>query len=545
MLEQMRRSSQSLLIYLLFGVIVVVFVFSFGPQAQSGCESGGLGSNFAARVGDATLSQNDFRYGFLLVGGSQYPTQVARQRRLKETVMDELIKRELLAEEAERMGFRVSEHEVEDMLLEAKIVGLGFEQTVPSMQKDGRFDYELFKRFVQFQLAMTPKAFIEEQRRELLANRARQVLRGSVNVSPEEVKDDFVRKNNQVNVEYVRFPVRRYEAEVEPTPEEVKAFSDKNETKLKETYTQRKFLYEKAPKERKLRQLLVKLDPGATPEATAAAQKKADELAGRLKKGEPFEKVASAASDDPRTKAKGGLLGWRREGATTLGPENEAKVWAAKDGEVVGPLKATDGFYLVAAEGTREGDISFEQVRLELAEEQLRAERAKEKARADADAAIAKAKGAKDKALKDLFPATPDKLAGADAKPSAEETGLFARRGTAVEGIGSSPELAKAVFDLSAEQPFAGPIEVSGSYVVVKLKERKQADLAEFEKKKAELMTEAAAMKGEGVLEEWAMRRCQEAKGAKDITVNREILRYDDSTDPVPYEPCTPPLRLF
>ena len=70
---------------------------------------------------------------------------------------------------------------------------------------------------------------------------------------------------------------------------------------------------------------------------------------------------------------------------------------------------------------------------------------------------------------------------------------------------------------------------MAGSYVIVKLKERKEADLAEFEKKKGELMHEAALVRGEEVLAEWTQRRCQEAKEAKRIRVNNEILRYDEA----------------
>ena len=41
MLEQMRRSSQSLLIYVLFGIVIAVFIVNFGPQSPGGCESVG------------------------------------------------------------------------------------------------------------------------------------------------------------------------------------------------------------------------------------------------------------------------------------------------------------------------------------------------------------------------------------------------------------------------------------------------------------------------------------------------------------------------
>jgi len=554
MLEQMRRSSQSLLIYVLFGIVIAVFVINFGPQSGSGCDAGvANNASFAAKVDGREISSQDYRYGYFLMGGGQAPAEIARARRLKETVMDRLIERELLAREAARMGFRVSDEEVEDFIAEAKIIALGFEQPLPFVQKEGKFDYELFRRFVLYQLGMTPRGFIEQQRREMLAQRVRQLLRGGANVSVDEIKTDFVRRGNQVNIEYVRFSVRKYEEEIEPTGPEIEAHAKANEAKLKELYESRKFLYEKAPKERKLRQILVKVDSGASADASEAAKKKAEALAARVRRGETFAAVAKAASEDNASQRRGGEIGWKRQGTTTLGAEMEGKLWAAKDAELVGPMKGADGWYLAVAEGTREGDIPFDAVKLDLAGEQLRGDRAKARAKADADAALVKAKAAQAKALKDVFPAPADKdkdpaksKAQAKAKtpeaPAAEETGLFTRRGAVVEGIGTSPELAKAVFELTPEAPFAGPVEVAGSYIVVKLKERKQADMAEFENKRLDLMRQAAQAKGEEIVDEWALRRCQEAKDAKRIDVNRELLRYEAGPEgTVAYEPCTPP----
>jgi peptidyl-prolyl cis-trans isomerase D len=552
MLEQMRRSSQSLLIYILFGILIAVFIINFAPQSMGGCE--GRQANLqsdAAKVGNRTLSVQDFNFGYLLVGGGSASPQIARQRRLKESIMDKLIERELLAQEGERLGFRVSDEEVEDMIADSKMIGLGYEQPMPA-QKDGKFDYDLFRRFSLYQLGMSPRTFIEEQRREILAARVRNLIRSGVNVSLDEVKADFLRRGNQVNVEYVRFPVRRYETEIEPTAAEVESHVKANEAKLKELYTQRKFLYEKAPKERKLRQILVKVDPGASGDADAAAKKKAEGLAARLKKGEAFAAVAKATSEDATTKGRGGDLGWKRQGTTALGPALETKVWAAKEGEVIGPEKAADGYYLVVAEGTREGNLSFDTVKAELAEDQLRQEKAKARAKADAEAALAKAKGATGKTLKDLFPAPSDKdkdktkvSDAAATTPQAEETGLFIRRGANVEGIGLSNDLAKAVFALTTEAPYAGPVEVSGSYVIAKLKERKNPDLAEFEKKKLDLLRDASLVKGEEIVAEWSLRRCAEAKEAKRLDVNRDLLKYEAGPEGVvAYEPCAPAPRF-
>jgi hypothetical protein len=120
----------------------------------------------------------------------------------------------------------------------------------------------------------------------------------------------------------------------------------------------------------------------------------------------------------------------------------------------------------------------------------------------------------------------------------AEETGLFARRGTVIEQIGDSPELAKAAWSLKADTPLAGPFEIAGSYVVVRLKERKDPDPQDLEKKKDELQRDAELAKWNEVFTDWVKSRCLEVKGAGRITVNRTLLRYEDSQDLPPYDIC-------
>jgi peptidyl-prolyl cis-trans isomerase D len=601
MLEQMRKSSQSLLIYILFGIVIAVFIINFGPQSRGGCEGPNTaGEHYAAKVSGDVISTSDFRYGFLVLGGAQYPANIAKQQRLKETVMDKLIDRELLAQEAERLGFVVTDEEVEDLIAESKMIGLGYPRTVARVQKDGHFNYEAFKNFVQFELSLNPKTFIEEQKRELLASRVRDLIRAGVKVSLDEVKTDFERKGRQVNLEYVRFTARKYESTLAAsgaaaTPAELASYAKTNEAKLKTLYDQKKFMYEKVPRELHLRQIVIKSAP-KTPDAGAGAGKAAikrtpaaaaalaTELGGRLKKGESFAKLAQEISDDAATKVRGGDLGWRRKGGTSFDAATEEKLLAAKTGEVVGPVKTGDGWTLVVSEGSREGDLTFDDVKLDLAAEESRREQATLLAKADAESALAKAKAtdAAGKTWKDLFPGPPDDkadqkpdadngkpnndkpdkakpktaakpgdsgqaVAAADA-PRAEETGLFSQRGgregSIVEGIGVSNALSKAAFGLTPAAPLAGPFEIADSYVIVRLKERKDPDLAEFEKKKMELQRDAELTKWMEVLTDWSHARCVEAKEARRILINRDQLRYEDSAEPPPYEPCVP-RRLF
>jgi peptidyl-prolyl cis-trans isomerase D len=551
MLDRMRKSSQSVVVPAIFGLLIAIFIISFGPQSRGvTCEAATADDHYAAKVAGHQISKNDFRFGYMFMGGARAGSQLAKQQHLKELVMDKLIERELLAAEAERLGYVISDDEVESQLGDARYVGLGYPGSGQNITKEGKFNYDIFKNFVQFGLGLTPDGFVDEQKKELLAQRMRELLRGSVSVSPSEVKADYLRKGTQVNLEYVRFAARSNEDEVQPTAAAIADYAAKNEAKLKAMYDERKFVYEKVPRELKLRQILVKVPNDAKPEADKEAQKRAEALAARVKKGESFEKVAKEASDDAGSKARGGALGWRGRGAANLPGEPEKQLYAAKTGDVVGPLKGASGWYITKIEDSREGTIPFDKVKLELAEEKVRAEAAGAQAKTQAEAALATAKGAPSKTLKDLFPGSSDDK---DAKakkdegevssaPRAEETGLFAaagtREGVKVEGIGVSTELAKAAFGLTTAAPLAGPFEVAGSWVVVRLKERKDPDVAEFEKKKSDLTRDAELTKGNEVLTDWTRARCVEARDAKRIQVNRDELKYEEGGEAPLYEPC-------
>jgi len=561
MLDQMRKNSRSVLITVLFGIIILVFIINFGPQSRgSSCEQAMSDDHYAARVGRQTVSNTDFRYGFLLSNGDRYPPKAAKQMRLKEEVLDKLIERELLAGMAEKMGFVVTDEEVDDQIADGKIMILGGAAVPVAMfQKDGRFNAESFKNFVRIQLQQTPNAFLEEQKREMLASRVRNLVRSSVAVSPEEVKSDFVRRNRQINLEYVRFTSRRQEAEVALTDEEIKAFAAKNEAKLKELYDQKKFLYEKAPAQRRIRQILVKVPHDADEKADKAAREKADALAEKLKRGskggkDAFSELAKSSSDDSATKARGGDLGWKARGGTNLTGESEDKLFAAKTGAIVGPFKGSEGYVITKVEGSREGHIPFENARTELAEEKLRQETAVTRAKAAAEAALAKANANPTASLKTVFPPPSDTQEASSSEaagPRVEETGLFAPRatpeGVVIEGIGVSNTVAKAAMALTTEKPLAGPFAVGDNFFIIRLKERKEPDLADFEKRKMELAREAEQAKGERVLSDWTHAACVEAKDAKRISVNLDVLKYgDEQNEQVSYEPCTPPShRMF
>ena len=89
-------------------------------------------------------------------------------------------------------------------------------------------------------------------------------------------------------------------------------------------------------------------------ETIAAAQKKADEAAEALKKGEKFEDVAKKFSDGP-TATQGGDLGDFKRG--TLAKQLEDRVFAMKKGEVTEPIRTKQGFVILKVTAHQPGGI--------------------------------------------------------------------------------------------------------------------------------------------------------------------------------------------
>jgi hypothetical protein len=321
-------------------------------------------------------------------------------------------------------------------------------------------------------------------------------------------------------------------------------------------------MYKQTPKEAKLHVMYFEVKPGAAADVWAKGEGRARAALDRVKGGSDFGKVAREMSDDAASKDKGGALGWKRKGTTTFGPTFEDKAFALKGGQLSDVIKTDRGYLLAKVDDTREGDLPFEKVAHDLGEEKLRQDRSAGKAKADAEAAMAKIKaGTK---IDDLFPkeeATKDQdltknsvatmpkreTAAAAAKPDdpnapkLHETGLFSRHGNTLEDVGVSRDATDAVFGPLKKGQTGGPYEVTGaatSYVILEVADRKDADMASFEKKRDDITRDTSATKSGTVMNDLARRRCQEARDAGKITANPELLSYGGD-EAASYTPCT------
>jgi peptidyl-prolyl cis-trans isomerase SurA len=114
-----------------------------------------------------------------------------------------------------------------------------------------------------------------------------------------------------------------------------------------------------------VRHILVKLPDRPSEDQMNAGRRRAGELVARARAGEDFVELSKANSDDPRTKAAGGDLGWLKRGE--LPTEWEEILFAMGEGEVRGPVRGPQGLHVFQlVEAKKEALRSFNEVKEQL-----------------------------------------------------------------------------------------------------------------------------------------------------------------------------------
>ncbi|WII73766.1 SurA N-terminal domain-containing protein [Bdellovibrio sp. 22V] len=167
MVEKMKRklSAKSITAMVLFGAIVLVFVFS----GVSDRMSGGVGS--VARVNNTLISIADFQqeenriqqYYQNLFGGSM---DFSSQRQLlRQQALENLIRMELVSQAAQKNGIMATDAEVRDFIV----------KDIPFFQQNGQFQREFYSRYLE-STRMNPGDFENKVRKDIANVRTRQMF---------------------------------------------------------------------------------------------------------------------------------------------------------------------------------------------------------------------------------------------------------------------------------------------------------------------------------------------------------------------------------
>ncbi len=504
--------------------IAMVFVVQFRPGTDT---QGATETCAVENDGRCIVSQSDFVTAYRMASPSGGDSDDAKSQ-VRPLVIEGLVQRWLLLEDAARLGVSVSEEEVTRQLSRgvarvslpadqesfAYYIGLTGPPDGPSRStgaidpKTNKFDYERYKKFVQRATVKTLKDFREYQEKEVLAARMRQLVKARVRISEAEARADFTAKNAKLTVDYVKLDRAFYQRHLlDRSDDAVSKWTAENQKEVDEAFLARKESY--GPECRRARHVMVRIDETAEDKDAAKkqAREKVDRAKKRLEDGDKFADVARELSEDPQSAREGGELGCFAAGK--LAKPNTSKViddavYALEKGKLSDVLETSFGLHVVRLDEVLSGEDAEKQGKRETALE-LYGKKAGEAFAAEASKQIlAAAKGGKtlaaaiDAHVAELsVPGKDDKakanvraaMAEDAARPRVETSSEFSLGSPPFSGVDNPGQAGRMLFAIESVGGLPNDvIKLYDGYAVAQLKDKKSPGDKDWDEKRSEVI---------------------------------------------------------
>jgi peptidyl-prolyl cis-trans isomerase D len=333
MLDLFRKRGLSSVVYgALILAIILVFLIGFRPNA--GQKTASLKEQCVATVRGWCVDPKDFRSSYRLLmprdqEGTPSPAK-ARSMGLSKITLDGLVERELLYGEAEQIGLTVSDDEITDQIYQGWVhvsVPAADPQTASKLrirdqvyvgfkdQKTKQFDMKVYERTIRNLVGRSPQEFREEQAREILAGKMRELVAAAVRVSDTEAQSLYIDEKSSATIGSIALKqswVKRWGVNVTPAEVDAWAKDPTNAAEIEKVTKERETA--DLPKADHVRHILVKTPPSPTDEDLRSAAVRVAEARARLQAGATFAEVAREMSEDKGSAFQGGDLGDKTDG---------------------------------------------------------------------------------------------------------------------------------------------------------------------------------------------------------------------------------------
>jgi peptidyl-prolyl cis-trans isomerase D len=521
MLGVMRKYKQSFIIKGVFTIIVLSFIGTIFLIWGKGDE-GLKGSGYAIKVNGKTISYDEYSKAYERVKtsiqqmyGRPVTPELEKQFSLRKLTIENLINAELMRQEAKKQGLKVSDEEV-----------IAEISKIPLFQKDGAFDSQLYQKALKM-YRLTPSAFEEIERNDLLMKKMRKTVTDRAKVSDQEALQAYKKQHDRFSLQFVSFAPADVQKEIKVTDQELNAYLQKHQKEFK-TQEEISLSYLILTPEKMVSKVSVSPE-----EVQTFFQKNIDRYQG--KEGIlPFEQVKDRAKEDAlkfkaakqayemaseafnKNLKSGDLAAAARmmnvsvtetplfsEKTPPASLAGEAalikKAFTLKQGELGGPIETGKGVYLFTVKTRNPSAVPPLSKIRGAVEKQVVSEKAFDLARKKAtDAQQRMAKGA---------------IGG-----TMQETGSFqySEKGD-VPRIGKTGELMEAAVQLTKTNPAPpAPFYVNGRWYAVRLKERTEVPVAEFQKNRQKTIEVLLPIKQQEAVEQWL----KGLKGKAKIVIN-------------------------
>ena len=309
------------------------------------------------------------------------------QNFINNKALDTLISRQLLLQQADKLGISLSDQQLVHMI-----------QQQPSFQQNGQFSEALFSNYLK-SIGMTNRDFIENLRKDHALKMLSSTFMDYALVSKMDIKQIADLQTEQRTLQLASIKLDDYKRGIKVTDAEVAAYYKKHSSMFKQvtsvdvdyvvlspanvkgTSTEvsdaeiQQAYNEFVQKEQQAAQpavkhILITVD-GRT---EAEAKKLVEEVAAKIKAGASFADAATQYSEDPASKAKGGEIAVYQKGV--FGDAFDQTVASLKAGQVSAPVKTDYGYHLIETASTAIQVPSLETEKARLAEEILKTKNA-------------------------------------------------------------------------------------------------------------------------------------------------------------------------
>lgn len=358
-LDSMRRSTDSTTIRVLFGILVLFFIF-WGIQANQG--RSGQEAATEAIVNGTYISSTQL-YREMRLRDRREPGEVSEEdeKQFRLQVLDQLIQEEMLVQEAERLDIEVSDEELARAVLQT-----------PSFKVDGKFNTELYDRALK-RMGLTQGKYEDMIRREMQITKLIKVVAAAVQVPEADVKRAYLLDNTTVDLRWVKVPEAALLADVPVQDSEIDALLAKEELKVKTRYDADHDRLYNSPRKAEISAILLRTDiAGADPAATRARAEAIQKEAAAADDA-AFAQLARTWSED-LTAVNGGDLGLLAE--PLMDPILARAVFEAGAGKTTGIVENGRGLWVARVHRVEEArETPFEEVKRSIARDLVASER--------------------------------------------------------------------------------------------------------------------------------------------------------------------------
>ena len=484
-------------------IIIVAFVGFYAQDfTNTTTTPGGAPNDIVAQIEGRAITTESFRRAYYqqiqsyqAAYGGNIDEQILRQLGIDRQILEQMIDEQAALVEAARLNLTVNDIEIRERVT-----------SLPGLQEDGVFIGEVrYRELLRSQVPpLTTPQFEESIRDNLLLEKLEGVLTQWIDISEDEVREEYRLRTKKIKLDMVTFSPDDYKTDVTVTDAE-----------LAEHLTDNAATYE-IPDKRKIRFLAIEaeslraeitvtpqqvetyyntnLPQYSTPEQVRASHilfnsegadevallAKAESVLAEARAGADFADLAEQYSDDTGSASLGGDLNYFGRGQMV--PAFETAAFGLMPGEISGLGQSDFGLHIIKVVDKQEAfNRPLDEVRDQIAD-QLQWQQALDRANAVATE------------LSNTI-AGPDDLdrVALERAWEVKESNFFARD-EPIEGLGMAPGVASAAFEFT-EGEVGGPLQTASGQVFLAVIDQQDAYAPELDEVREDVTADLTDIK--------------------------------------------------